>query len=108
LKRYRFLEEADAEFQETIAYLDAQSEGLGDSFIDDVESAVRHVLQYPESGNPVSRHVRKSVLSKFPYNLLYVVESDEIVVVAVAAHRRRPNYWRKRLRLTRKKAGGER
>ena len=108
MKRCRFLEEADAEFQDTIVYLDTQSEGLGDSFIDDVESAIRHVLQYPESGNPVSAHVRKWVLSRFPYNLLYVVEGDGILVVAVAPHKRRPNYWRKRLHVIRKKADRDR
>ena len=67
-----------------------------------------NVLQYPESGNPVSAHVRKWVLSRFPYNLLYVVEGDGILVVAVAPHKRRPNYWRKRLHVIRKKADRDR
>jgi toxin ParE1/3/4 len=105
LKRYRFLEEAEAEFQDAIAYLDGQSAGLGDDFIDDLESAVGHVLQYPESGSPVARHVRKWALRRFPYNLLYVVEPDEVLVLAIAAHKRRPNYWRKRLPLIRTKGG---
>jgi mRNA-degrading endonuclease RelE of RelBE toxin-antitoxin system len=36
-------------------------------------------------------------LHTFSYNLVYVVESDEIVILAVAHHKRRPGYWRGRL-----------
>jgi toxin ParE1/3/4 len=98
VKPYRFLEEADAEFQEQIAYFDQQSPGLGDRFVADVEATVRNIREYPDSGSRLSRNVRKRVLRVFHYNILYLNEPDEVVVVAVAAHKRRPGYWRKRLR----------
>lgn len=101
MKAYRFLEEADAEFQEQIAYFDEQAGGLGDRFVADVEATVHDVREYPESGSPVSRNVRKRVLRVFKYNVLYVNEPEEIVVVAIAPHKRRPGYWRKRLRSAR-------
>ena len=98
MKRYRFLEEADAEFQEQIAYYDRQAEGLGDRFTADVEAAVAHIREYPASGSPISIHVRKQVLRIFKYSVLYANDPDEIVVIAIAPHSKRPNYWRKRLR----------
>jgi hypothetical protein len=38
--------------------------------------------------------VRPQLLGKFPYALLYTVERDLIVVLAVMHHRRRPGYWK--------------
>lgn len=98
MKAYRFLAEARDEFKEQVAYFDGQVTGLGDKFIHDVEAAVRAIREHPESGSPVSRNVRKKVLGAFPFNIFYVVTGEEVVIVAVAAHRRRPRYWRRRVR----------
>jgi plasmid stabilization system protein ParE len=98
VKPYRFLEEADAEFQEQIAYFDEQAGGLGDRFVADVEATVGNIREYPESGSQLSGNVRKRVLRVFKYNILYVNTPEEIVIVAVAPHKRHPRYWRERLR----------
>lgn len=98
MKPYRFLPEADTEFQEQIRYYDEQAAGLGDKFIAQVEAAISHVREYPDSGAPVSRNLRKHVLRAFKHNLLYVNAPEEIIVIAVAPHRRRPRYWRRRLK----------
>jgi plasmid stabilization system protein ParE len=37
-------------------------------------------------------------LSGYPYDLVYSVRADEIVVLAVAHHSRQPEYWADRLR----------
>ena len=42
----------------------------------------------------------------FPYNLLYAVESDLLVVVAVAHQKRRPGYWRSRVKKIKEITGG--
>jgi hypothetical protein len=38
------------------------------------------------------------VLKRFPYDIVVRELSEEILVVAVAHHSRRPGYWRDRLR----------
>ena len=98
MKPYRFLEEADAEFQEQIGYFDGTAAGVGDKFIADVSAAVRDIREYPEIGSLITRIVRKRVLRAFKYNVLYVNEPDEIIIVAIAPHKRHPGYWRNRLR----------
>ena len=99
MKPYRFLAEARSEFEEQVAYFDEQLTGLGDRFIQDVEASIRTIRKHPESGAPVSRNVRKKVLRAFPFNIFYAATSDEVIIVAVAAHRRRPRYWRSRIKL---------
>ena len=98
MKPYRFLEDADAEFQEQIRYYDEQAAGLGDRFISDLEATVRSIREYPESGEATSTNLRKRVLRVFRHTIFYVNLPDEIIVVAVAPHRRRPRYWRRRLK----------
>lgn len=103
MKLYRFLKEAHAEFQEQISYFDQQpTPGLGDRFIADVAASIRDIREYPESGSLFSRNVRKRVLHTFKYNVFYLNEPEEIVIVAIAPHPRRPGYWRKRLRALKK------
>jgi len=98
VKRYRFLVEADTELQEHIRYFDEQVAGLGDKFIADLEAVIRGLREYPESGAPVSRNLRKRALRVFRHNVYYVNAPGEIIIVAVAPHLRRPGYWRSRLK----------
>ena len=98
MKPYRFIPEADAELENDVRYFEAQETGLGDRFAADVQTAAHHISEYPESGAPYTRRVRKQVLTVFSYNLFYMNRDDEIVIVAVASHKRRSGYWRKRLK----------
>jgi plasmid stabilization system protein ParE len=99
--RARFLEPAEAETDDAVAYFDAQREGLGDRFEQDLLSTVTYIRQHPLSGKKLSARVRKFRLRTFPYDVIYVVDVDEVVIVAVAHHRRSPDYWRGRLETNR-------
>jgi hypothetical protein len=49
---------------------------------------------------PVERgDIRRLILARFPYKLLYSIESDYIYVIAVAHRRRSPDYWIDRIDL---------
>jgi hypothetical protein len=70
--------------------------GLGDHFLDDVQSAIDSVREYPESGASVPYGFRRVLLRRFPFSVIYAVELSLILVVAVAHQRRAPDYWRGR------------
>ena len=99
--RARFLKPAEAEVDEAVVYYDEQRSGLGDRFEQDLRATVRFVIQHPLAGQALSKLVRKLRFRTFRYNLIYVIDESEIVIVAVAHHRRRPGYWRGRLTLLR-------
>lgn len=42
--------------------------------------------------------VRQARVGRFPYRLVFLVQARDIVVLAVAHLRRRPGYWRRRLK----------
>jgi toxin ParE2 len=93
----RFLKPAQAEVDEAVAYFDGQREGLGDRFEQDLLHTLTFIAERPLIGKPLTKRVRKFRLRKFQYNLIFVIDDHEVIVVAVAHHRRRPGYWRGRL-----------
>ena len=101
MKPVVFLEPAEIELEENVLYFDRESSGLGDRFEQEIEHATGLIAEYPQIGEPVTGLVRKLRVQSFPFNIIYVEAPDQSVVVAVAPHRRRPNYWRHRLRFVR-------
>lgn len=74
--------------------------GLGEAFVQAMESALDTIARDPAQFQPVGDGVRIFRLSRFPYHLYYHhhAEEEKITIYAVAHHSRRPSYWRKRLR----------
>ena len=94
--KVRFLPEADVEFRESARYYEDKAPGLGVTFIAEVHRVAAVVASQPGIGSPVDEELRKFVLRRFPFNLIYAVECDEVVISAVAHHKRRPFYWGRR------------
>ena len=95
--RYEFHPEAEAEFIEAAAYYEQDVPGLGERFAREVRRAIERLLEYPELGPPIDADLRRLMLIRFPYSLIYSFTSDLLRVVAVAHARRRPGYWRSRV-----------
>lgn len=84
---------AERELAETAEYFERERPGLGAAFITEVERCVAAILEYPESGRIVARSVRRRVVRRFPYAVLYSIQPDHIRVLAVMNSKRRPMYW---------------
>lgn len=97
MKQVRFLDPAEAEIDEAVAYFDQQLQGLGDRFQREIERTVAVITQHPDIGSPVTRRIRKFRVRKFKYNVVYVADRDELVIIAVAHYKKRPRYWRRRI-----------
>jgi len=95
---YRFLPPAEEEMAEASFYYETASRGLGHEFLDDIQHTVDALRRYPELGRSAGSELRRAPLRRFPFLLIYAHSAEEIVVVAVAHQRRRPGYWRRRVR----------
>jgi len=92
-----YLDAADAEFNEAIAYYNEQREGLGFEFADEVKETIQRIRNYPEAWTPLSKRVRRCQVHRFPYSVIYEVRSDLLLFVAIQHHRRKPQNWRSRI-----------
>lgn len=93
-----FKREAQSEFEEAKSYYEQKEAGLGDDFAESVRHALRLVLTQPKCGRVEFRDVRRVILKRFHYKLLYTVETDHVLVLAVAHQRRQPQYWLSRIK----------
>ena len=96
--RIEFLDPADAEFVETIAYYNLQSEGLGYEFAAEIKRAIERILQYPKAWISLSKRTRRCRTNRFPYGLIYQIRSDSILIVAVQNLHKHPDSWKSRLK----------
>ena len=94
---YRFLSPAEEEMTEAALFYESGSGGLGSEFLDDVQRAIDRLSDYPHSGEPIDSGLRRTLLHRFPFSLIYAIERNVIVIVAVAHHGREPGYWRSRV-----------
>lgn len=85
---------AEQELVDAAAYYEEQKIGLGLEYLREIESAVNFLIRYPEAGSKLRGSVRRITLPKFPYSLLYrQLDNNQIRILAVAHHKRRPQYW---------------
>jgi plasmid stabilization system protein ParE len=66
-------------------------------FISCVEDAIRRLCESPLRCRVWEDDVRGCLTHVFPYVVLYTIESDYILIVAVVHCHREPGYWRERV-----------
>jgi toxin ParE1/3/4 len=86
-----------AELHDTAAFytLKANVE-LGLAFVAEFERTANLVLDNPLLGVVFRGTRRRYILRRFPYSIIYQVTAEELRILAVAHHRRRPGYWAQR------------
>ena len=94
---YSFLLPAEEEMMAAASFYEDASFNLGVEFLNDVDRVVDLLRSHPLSGHPVGSDLRRAILHRFPFSIIYAIESDSILVIAVAHQRRRPDYWRERI-----------
>lgn len=73
------------------------SAALAARFMAALDAAVDRVYQFPQAYTPHLHGTRVCRLRRFPFSLVYVEQPTRSLVIAVAHHKRRPGYWRRRI-----------
>lgn len=77
-------------------YREQAGNALAQALIAEFEHSVGLLLQHPGLGARWRRGQRRLSTRRFPYKIVYTVAGEQIRVLAVAHHSRRPSYWRER------------
>jgi plasmid stabilization system protein ParE len=86
--------EADRELSEGASrYAREAAVEIAEAFIDEYERVIALLCAYPDLGARWRGRARRFPLRKFPYSVIYYVRDQEVRVVAIAHHRRKPDYW---------------
>jgi len=81
-----------------VRWYEARVTGLGGEFLDSVAATIARIQTRPEIGTAISAdgRSRRALVTKFPYQVVYRLAPKELVVVAIAHLKRRPEYWKQR------------
>ena len=95
--RHEFHPEALLEFEEAVQFYKERGRTLGQRFAKGIRTAIAKVVATPDRWRVLEQDVHICRARVFPYAVLYTIEPDSILIVAIAHGKRRPSYWRHRL-----------
>ena len=92
----RFIELAQNELDDAFDWYEMEQSGLGRRFLAEIQSALKRITAFPGSCSVIAPGLRRCMTRKFPYMLVYGLEKDTVIIVAVAHMHRTPHYWQGR------------
>jgi plasmid stabilization system protein ParE len=91
--KIEFLEAAQVELDQAFEWYETQQKNLGVQFLNEFDASIRRIATYPESYILIEKDLRRCLIKRFPYGVLYGLDADKIIVIAVAHLHRKPDYW---------------
>jgi toxin ParE1/3/4 len=91
-----FTQAARAELIEAQDWYEGEATGLGRRFRQAVDDLMERMSDSPRQFPIVFKNVRRALLRSFPYSLFFVVEGDDLTVIACFHASRDPSHWQKR------------
>ncbi len=95
--KLEFTHTAQRELDETVAYFEALSDGLGIAFASEARAAGARIIAHPHAWQRLGDQERRCRLNRFPYGMIYAIEGEIALVLAVMHLHRHPDCWRDRL-----------
>lgn len=89
---------AQKELEDSIFFYELEHRGLGRRFKDEVRSTIDRIIKFHKAWSVERGEIRKCFVHKFPYKVLYSIQKDIIVVLAIAHQHRKPDYWIDRMK----------
>jgi len=93
----RLLPAAQVELDELIHWCAQQVPGLGDSFLVEFLRTIQLIERHPHGWHPLSSQTCRCRLRRFPCGVIYSLDEQGVLIVAVAHLHRRPAYWQNRI-----------
>lgn len=87
---------AQADITEGFQQYGKISSNLGDDFLQKLDDAFERILSAPEMFAKVYREIRQMKIRRFPFVISYMLDGDQVVVLAVLHGHRNPSAWKSR------------
>lgn len=94
----RVSEPASDELTDAVRWYETRRPGLGAELFDAVAATIEGIERQPAIGTAAypDPQTRRVLVTRFPFQVVYRLDQDEILVVAIAHLKRRPGYWKHR------------
>jgi toxin ParE1/3/4 len=93
MQRLEFHPKADREVMEAAVFYETQRIGLGSEFIAEIDAGLLQIQKNPLIWRRVRGHLRRYLLRRFPYGIIYHASAETLFILVVMHLRREPDYW---------------
>ena len=87
---------AETDALDAFHWYEEEHQGLGLQFLDELDAGFARISANPLHYAEIAGGVRRKLLSKFPYGVFFLVENDEVIVIAILRQRQREDLWTSR------------
>lgn len=87
---------AEEELWEAVDYYDENRHRLGREFARELQTVMKNVREHPARFPKVKNELRKAVLNRFPYIIIFEIQSDTVFVLSIFHTSRNPKVWQER------------
>ena len=96
---YQLSDEAERDVEGGYSWYESKQEGLGELFLETLDLAEAAITSSPTTYRiRYKKKVRAFVVKRFHYLILYVVNGNDIDVIAVFNTHRHPRNWKERVK----------
>lgn len=81
MKQIIFLQPAERELEEAAFYYESQKVGLGALYLIEIEKSLASIAESPTAWIVIRQKIRRRLVRRFPFGILYRINKDCIVVV---------------------------
>lgn len=92
----KFSAQAWAEILEAHAWYDGREAGIGEAFRAELAATVHRIAEQPQAFAISFANMRRAMLRRFPYFVIYEAFPDVVLVFGVIHGARDPEAWKKR------------
>ena len=96
-KTLRIRSEAREEIDAAFEWYFERSAKAADAFLPEIDISFAQIVSHPQLYPSFTKNTRRRVLERFPYSVIFQEKDDIILVIAIAAAKRRFGYWRRRI-----------
>ena len=89
--------EAEEDLKEAFFWYEDNRTGLGYDFLLHVDAGINFIKRNPEIHPIEYKGIRKHLIKRFPYKIIYLVEEEKVIVLAVLHGKRSPGLLKKRI-----------
>jgi plasmid stabilization system protein ParE len=90
--------EAENDIQEAFVWYEEKRIGLGCDFLLQIDAGINFISKNPKIHPSEYKGARKHIIKRFPYKIIYMIEKEKIIVLAVIHNRRKANLIEKRVK----------
>ncbi len=85
--------EAIRDVQEAYSWYEAQTNGLGERLLAELDEHIAFILEHASGPDRWRSRYRKLTLKRFPYQVIYRLQKNTVIMYSVFHSSRNPSRW---------------